>query len=226
MFPGSIPRRSTVTAMIIALMVLTLAPAVVHGIWSGRWRGGTDMAAAAKMVADFPRQFGNWAQEGDETQMPEEAVRELQCAGYFNRHYVNQKLGRDVTVLLMVGPSGPLVRHPPEICYGNQANQLVHEPTTENLATSDARNHNLRLLCYKSPGSVSGEFSVCYGWTDDGTWAVPDYPRLRFGSAPLLYKIQILTADRMPHDGGLPVATARFLDEFLPRLSERIAKLH
>lgn len=219
-------RRRTFAAMAAALVILTAAPAVVHGIWTGRWRGAADMTAAADMLASFPRHFGDWSQEADEEQMPEEAVRELQCAGYFNRHYVNQKLGRDVTVLLMVGPSGPLVRHPPEICYGNQANRLVHEPVSVSLATPDSREHSLRSLSYKSPGSASGEFSVCYGWSDDGTWSVPDYPRLRFGGAPLLYKIQVLTTDRTPADGGLPIATARFLDDFLPLFSERITKLH
>ena len=93
--------------------------------------------AAARSVEDFPRQFGEWKQHGDDETMPEEALRELRCSGYINRHYVNQKLGREVTVLLMVGQSGPLVRHPPEICYGNQANELLQmSPYKDQLATA------------------------------------------------------------------------------------------
>lgn len=216
------PRKFTAAAMVAALVALTAAPAVVHGVWSRRWRDPADITAAAQSVEEFPHQFGDWKQHGDEEKMPEEAVRELQCAGYFNRHYVNQKLGRDVTVMLMVGPSGPLIRHPPEICYGSRANTLLQDPVDVKLATSDARNHVFRFLRYKNSGAVSGEFSVCYGWTADGTWDVPDYPRIRYGGAPLLYKVQVLTTDAVPKDGSLPVATAQFLNEFLPLLRDRL----
>ena len=216
------PRKLTAVAMLVATVALTAAPAVVHGVWSRRWRDPADISAAARNVEEFPRQFGDWKQHGDEEKMPEEAVRELQCAGYFNRHYVNQKLGRDVTVMLMVGPSGPLIRHPPEICYGNRANKLLHDPVDVNFAAPDARTHTFRVLRYQNPGAASGEFSVCYGWTANGTWDVPDYPRFRYGGAPLLYKVQVLTSDAVPPDGSLPVATSQFLTEFLPVLRDKL----
>jgi hypothetical protein len=215
-------RKSTAIAMVVATVLLTAVPAVVHGLWSRRWRNPADIATAAQAVEAFPTQIGDWKQHGDEEKMPEEAIRELRCAGYIDRHYVNQKLGRDVTVLLMVGPSGPLVRHPPEICYGNRANQLLQDPVDVKVASSDAQNHTFRFLRYKNEGAASGEFSVCYGWSADGTWDVPEYPRLRFGGEPLLYKLQVLTTDPVPHDGSLPVATAQFLNEFLPILRDRV----
>ncbi len=208
--------------MIGALVVLTVAPALVHGVFSRRWRDPADIALAARNVEEFPRQFGDWKQRGDDEKMPEEAVGELQCAGYINRHYVNQRLGREVAVMLMVGPSGPLIRHPPEICYGNRANTLLSDPRNVDVAASDGRSHTFRFLRYKNAGPVTGEFSVCYGWTADGTWDVPAYPRLRFGGAPLLYKVQILTGDSLPTDGSLPVATTQFLNEFLPLLRDRL----
>jgi len=215
-------RKFTLVAMVVVTIALTAAPAVVHGVWSRRWRDPADITAAARSVEEFPRQFGEWKQQGDEEKMPEEAVRELQCAGYFNRHYVNQKLGRDVTVMLMVGPSGPLIRHPPEICYGTRANKLLQDPVDVHVATPDARQHTLRFLRYKNPGAASGEFSVCYGWSADGTWDVPEYPRFRYGGAPLLYKVQVLTGDAVPPNGSLPVATTQFLNEFLPLLHDRL----
>ena len=220
--PYTQSRRYTLIAMLVAAIALTAGPAVVHGVWSRRWRNPADVEAAARIVEEFPRQFGDWKQQGDDEKLPDEAVRELQCAGYFDRHYVNQKLGRDVTVLLMVGPSGPLIRHPPEICYGTRANKLLHDPTNVKVNTPDAQSHLFRFLQYKNPGAASGEFSVCYAWTPDGTWNVPDYPRVRFGGEPLLYKLQVLTTDAIPADGSLPVATAQFMNEFLPLLRDRV----
>ena len=98
----------------------------------------------------------------------------------------------------------------------------MQDPVDVKVATPDARNHTFRFLRYKNPGAASGEFSVCYGWTADGTWDVPDYPRLRFGGEPLLYKLQVLTSDAVPEDGSLPVATSQFLNEFLPLLRDRL----
>lgn len=216
-------RNGKVMAMLVTLVVLTAVPAVVEGLWSRRWNDAGDIARAARELEAFPNQFGDWKEQGEEEKLPDEAVRELQCAGYFNRRYVNQKLGRDVTVMLMVGPSGPLIRHPPEICYGNRANKLLQNPQLVDVTSPDQRIHTLRLLRYKNPGASSGEFSVCYGWSEDGVWTVPEYPRLRFGGAPVLYKLQVLTGDKIPSDGKLPVATARFLDDFLPLLRDSLA---
>jgi hypothetical protein len=213
--------KKTLGAMLVGLLLLTAVPAVVQGVLTRRWSGKADLSGAAARLVEFPSQFGDWKQQGDEEQVPEEALRELQCAGCFNRHYVNQRLGRDVTVIVMVGPAGPLIRHPPEICYGNRANTLLDKPVDVELTTSDSVSHRLRLLRYANPRAMSGEFSVVYGWSQNGAWDVPAYPRVEFGAAPLLFKMQVLTTDSVPKDGGLPTATAKFLSDFLPLLRDR-----
>jgi hypothetical protein len=213
--------RRTLAAMLVGLVVLTSVPAIVQGVLTRRWSGKADISGAADRLVAFPTQFGDWQQQGDEEKVPEEALRELQCAGCFNRHYVNQRLGRDVTVIVMVGPAGPLIRHPPEICYGNMANQLLAKPVDVELTTTDSVQHRLRLLRYANPRAVSGEFSVCYGWAETGTWNVPAYPRIEYGGAPMLFKMQVLTTDTVPKDGSLPTATTQFLNDFLPLLRDR-----
>src|ERR1700722_982350 len=214
--------RTTLAAMLVGLVVLTSVPAIVQGVLTRRWSGKADISGAANRLVEFPTKFGDWQQQGDEEKVPEEALRELQCAGCFNRHYVNQRLGRDVTVIVMVGPAGPLIRHPPEICYGNRANDLLVKPVDIELTTSAKVAHKLRLLRYANPRAMSGEFSVCYGWSESGAWDVPAYPRVEYGAAPMLFKMQVLSTDAMPKDGGLPSATAQFLNEFLPLLRDRV----
>jgi hypothetical protein len=214
--------RATVAAMLVGLVLLTAIPAVVQGVLTRRWHGAADLSGASKRLVDFPTQFGDWQQQGEEEKVPEEALRELQCAGCFNRHYVNQRLGRDVTVIVMVGPAGPLIRHPPEICYGNRANELLAKPIDAELTTPDKVQHRLRLLRYANPRAVSGEFSVCYGWSENGAWDIPAYPRVTYGAAPMLFKMQVLTTDAIGKDGELPPATAQFLNDFLPLLRDRV----
>jgi hypothetical protein len=213
--------RATVAVMLVGLVVLSAGPAIVQGVLTRRWGGVADISGAAARLVEFPSQFGDWQQHGDDEAVPDEALRELQCAGYFNRHYVNQRLGRDVTVIVMVGAAGPPIRHPPEICYGNRANKLLGQPSDIEVKTSDSVRHKLRLLRYENPRAVSGEFSVCYGWSVNGTWDVPPYPRVQYGGAPMLFKMQVLTTDSAPKDGGFPVATAQFLNDFLPLLRDK-----
>ena len=38
----------------------------------------------------------------------------------------------------------------------------------------------------------------------------------------MLFKMQVLSTDAIPKDGGLPTATAKFLDDFLPLLRDRV----
>lgn len=144
--------RTTLAAMLVGVVVLTSVPAIVQGVLTRRWSGKADISGAATRLVEFPTKFGDWQQQGDEEKVPEEALRELQCAGCFNRHYVNQRLGRDVTVIVMVGPAGPLIRHPPEICYGNRANELLAKPVDIELTTADSVQHRLRVVLRQSPG--------------------------------------------------------------------------
>jgi hypothetical protein len=44
---------------------------------------------------------------------------------------------------------------------------------------------------------------------------------VEYGGASMLFKMQVLTTDAVPKDGSFPVATARFLDDFLPLLRDQ-----
>src|SRR4029079_15333811 len=51
------------------------------------------------------------------------------------------------------------------------------------------------LLEYKRARTVTNDrFLVAYGLATDAIWKVPDMPRIAFCAAPMLYKVQLLTA--------------------------------
>jgi hypothetical protein len=91
----------------------------------------------------------------------------------------------------LLGPAGPLVRHPPEICYESSANSLLgSQPLTIDVGGQPQR---LRLLAYRSDSMIDGDFLVAYGFGADGEWDSPASPRRVYGGRPLLYKLQVLT---------------------------------
>ena len=198
--------------MAVVLLTLTTVPAVIHGKIMNRWGYSADLQQAAAQVRNFPQQIGDWKRVADEELDPA-VVEELKCAGYINRKYVNEKTGKDVSLLLLVGPPGPLVRHPPEICYGNQANRLLKGPERLQIPQQDTE-CDYRVLRYRAPGNTRGEFSVCYAWSDGTSWSVPERPRMAFGGLPLLYKLQIHSTDTLDEGRTLPASAEEFLHAF------------
>jgi len=205
-------RISTAKAavIVVAVVALTAVPAVIHGRIMNRWGMPPDLQSAASRMATFPERIGEWRKLRDE-ELDRTVTEELKCVGYVNRQYINEKTGREVSLLLFVGTPGPLVRHPPEICYGNRANTLVRGPELIPLVGEQT----FRGLRYKAPGPTGQEFSICYAWSDGKHWKVPDYPRTEFGGEPMLYKLQLLSTDSVEEGKILPASAQQFLQSFL-----------
>ncbi len=177
-----------------AAAVLTIGPALIEGQYVNRWGTPPDLEGASDQVEKFPREFGPWTFVQDGDVLSDEVCRELGIAGYMTRTYTNRSNSTLVKVLLMVGQSGPLLRHPPYICYANMANEQLGD-MTKMQATTTTPAGEFNLLEYKKARTVTNDrFLVAYGMATDAIWKVPVSPRIEFGAAPMLYKVQLLTA--------------------------------
>jgi hypothetical protein len=178
---------------LIAVAALTIVPALIEGHYVNRWGTPPDLAGASERVGGFPREFGSWTYVEDGDPLHPEVCRELGIEGYMTRAYKNRNNGAIVRVLLMVGQSGPLLRHPPYVCYANMANEQIGDMTKLRMTTTTPPGE-FNLLEYKRARTVTNDrFLVAYGLATDAIWKVPAMPRIEFGAAPLLYKVQILT---------------------------------
>jgi|tagenome__1003787_1003787.scaffolds.fasta_scaffold20788708_1 hypothetical protein len=198
-----------------AVAALTIVPALIEGHYVNRWGTPPDLEGASQRVEKFPREFGSWTFVENGDPLHPEVCRELGIEGYMTRAYKNRNSGALVRVLLMVGQSGPLLRHPPYICYANVANEQIGEMTKiEATTTTPAGEFN--LLEYKRARTITNDrFLVAYGLATDAIWKVPAMPRIEFGAAPLLYKVQLLTA--LDPSQSREVGTAllkQFADDF------------
>jgi hypothetical protein len=176
----------------IAAVALTIAPALIEGHYLNRWGTPADLTAAAKQVEAFPREFGAWTFTSEGEKMPDIVCRELGLAGYLSRSYSHRENGAIANVLLMVGQPGPLVRHPPNICYANRNNVQVGDGEKFPVkATTPAS--EFKLLEFKRPQSVTNDrFMIGYAMSTGADWQVPNMPRLEYGASPMLYKVQLL----------------------------------
>lgn len=197
-----------------AFLSLTLAAAYVHGHYAGRWGDSGVLAAASERVAQFPEQIGNWT-KAEESDIASYALRFLELRSYAQRVYVERDTGERVLFMLTVGPSGPTVRHPPEVCYQVRANQLEHQLHSK-LTDAHGRENTFRVLHYAHVGeSLQEKFIVAYALGKGAEWSVPELPRVAFAGAPLAYRIQCAYSGDPSSDADVPPALDRFLREFL-----------
>ena len=174
---------------------LTIGPAYLYGISTHRWGQPADFAVAADHLDRFPTEMGNWQRVSDNKPLSKGVSKELGLVDEIGRNYVDSNSGETVGLVLMLGHTGRLVRHPPEICYDNRANERVGEFRT--IVVGDGRSkHEFGLLEFrKDAGGVEEHFMVAYGFADDGgVWKCPSVPRLEYGGKPKLYKMQAISA--------------------------------
>ena len=180
-------------AAVLAVILMTAVPALIQGRYLNRWGEPAQLDRVGRQLHQFPRQVQSWQCDVDQPPLSDAVCRELGLESHFHRQYHRADADQPLDVLLMVGPPGRLVRHPPDVCYTNRANQQVGEATPLEIVTQSGK-HEFVLLRFKRTNDPrQGEFLVAYAYaTDRGRWSTPTSPRLAFGAATVLYKLQVL----------------------------------
>lgn len=184
---------SSLVRLVIALVVgigITVATGVVCGRVSQRWGPVPDMVAAANHLKSLPAQIGSWHLVGEEM-MPATTIRTLSCAGYVNRKYVDRHSGDTVSLAIIVGPTGPISVHTPEICYSSQAYSIEEPRRRVQLAVAGANDDSFWCTTFRSKNAMAEQLRVYYGWCADRKWTAAESPRFNFAGQPLLFKLQI-----------------------------------
>jgi len=211
-------------AMLVTIAALTVLPAVIQGRLTNRWGPVADLKAAAEELQLCPDQIGDWKKVSEVSQLSPQLIRELRIAGYFERTYLHQTSGQRITAMIMVGPPGAISRHPPEICYEMGANQRLGTPQQLSVIDGQQIAHEFRLLRYQQAGQAGARFLVCYGFSVDGTWTIPEHPRLTLGGHTVLYKLQVLSDQAESPNDQPHTVVSRFLREFLPVFRDNCVK--
>ena len=219
-------RLSSFLAPTLATLLLA-GSGYVHGKWTGRWQDGDPAAEAASGLDRLPMVIGQWQATAGEISEAEQKLAEL--SGYLLRHYRNRSTGQQVTVLLMCGPSGPVAVHPPTACYSGAGYQQIGAQTKHAVtidADKDAASrHVFDVAEFALPKQLSATHpQIFWAWSTDGTWSVPDNPRLAFGGTPVLYKLYVTweTPGRLQTDDE--PSPVLFLPELIPALQQSVFK--
>jgi hypothetical protein len=182
------------THWILLGALLTIAGAIFNGTYLGRWSSPFEFGPLVDRVNNLPNQLGSWqfVQAGEE--LRPEVIDELQVRGYASRFYKHPVDDRIAQVLIMLGNTGPMLTHPPEICYTRSGKVLQETPKQIDIPDGGA----LKTLQFGSTNPAEPNFTVMYGFYDGSRWIVPAgrvTDRWRWGGLPYLYKLQVVSAD-------------------------------
>ena len=209
---------NTKTLILLVLCVsLTVLSGFLRGMVDQRRGMAQGMKEAAIRVEALPEKIGDWKATRVEP-LDDDAASMLRCAGSTVRSYVNTQTGESVSLVLLVGPAGPLAVHTPEVCYGS-LNFTTVQPRQRKIITDvNGNEHPFAFITFEENKVGHRLQRVYYAWNRSGTWVAPHSPRTSFAGVPMLYKAQIATnavGDQAEMD-----AAEKFLRESLPLLKD------
>jgi len=207
-------RTSLIVLSVVLAASLTLFSGWVQGKLSNRWGHLVDMKPLVAKLKGVPPQFGPWKRTA-ERELEPDVVNELQCVGYVSRQYVNEETGDVANVALLLGPSGPISVHTPEICYSSRD----FEQTAQRVAVpAGGGDDSFWAITFRTrnPLSRSEWLRVHYAWSSGGPWAAVKSPRLSFAGKPYLYKLEVAGYPPPGADPEKEDPAQRFLEDFVP----------
>ena len=175
------------------------------------------MSDAAEKLESLPRQFGDWEACG-ERRLDENTEKMLECAGHISRRYVNRRTNAEISMIVLLGPSGPIAVHTPEICFSSRDYET--KQAREAIQIDDQ--NQLWNVTFRSLKLDAESLSVYYGWSVGDKWAAADDPRYDFAGSPYLYKIQLAGTATLGNAGKSNDDCRVFLSDFLPVLKKHL----
>jgi hypothetical protein len=204
----------------------------LYGLWTDRWATAqSTLGASAERLQDVPTTIGEWdGQALEESAEPDRArvrQREHQAAGiagYLGRRYVSRRDGHTANVFLFSGRPGPMSTHTPDRCYPGAGYRMATAPQKISVAGvgGDEPAELWTADFEKEDAALATRMRAYWAWTNNGSWAVPTYPRLTFGQAPVIYKLYVthpVSAANRPSDQD---PYAEFLRLLLPDIRKAV----
>ncbi|MCL2622844.1 MAG: EpsI family protein [Planctomycetaceae bacterium] len=186
----------------------------------------------ASLMDSIPAEFGDWTRTKN-TELPRYALEQLKPSGAKNWTYVNEQTDEYVHVSFLVGPTGRLSVHTPEVCMDGQGYMISQErqrepfpdESDEDAENSDRGNSDNQDVFWRvaiaNRAVPEAQIVSYYALGTGKRWWAKDNPRYELDQYPFILKIQVETA--APHAEGYNSAR-NFLKEFLPEIARVYAE--
>ena len=212
------------------VMVFTLLTTYVIGAnwgWWGKMRSA--MREAGLVIHKIPRSFGEWEAAADDEQLDAASIEQLELEDYVVRRYTSKTTNETVALIFMVGPTGRLTAHTPQICFGGRNFKMDSPPfpvsfpregDDDSLESRDV----LSKIVFKNQSVSGGAKLFYYGVSTGQNWMpITGSSRSDLLHVRFLYKLQVEAFASEEQSGDSDVI-ARFLRTFLPEIRSELVE--
>ena len=171
---------------------VTLYSGLLHGRIRHEFGLGQDLTDQVRLVTSLPTEFGQtedgrpaWVIVGEPLALDDDIVDLLECAGHYQAMY-QSTLRPDwvVQLLVMVGPSGPLLGHSPEVCYPASGAKYLSGPERIVFANTNEGNVELQVMMFEQGKVDKREVRVGYAFSAGENFVSPDNVWMNLGQSP------------------------------------------
>ena len=218
--------RTIICLVFIAILTFTIGFLISH-YEAERMRNSTMFA---ELMEDIPEEFGNAEDSGvwkrtESSELPDYAIDQLQVSDAEHWVYVNEKTGDQVRVSFLIGPTGRLAVHTPDVCMVGGGYQIKNSAVREEFPKGDQKSGDADTFWRAS--LVNGiapdyQFVVYYALGTGKQWWAKENPRFELANFPFILKLQVETITTT--DPERFNAAREFLKAILPEIAQVYAE--
>jgi Protein of unknown function (DUF3485) len=173
-------------------------------------------------LADLPMDFDAW--KGRATTMDPRIVRGSGSTDIVTRHYVNERTGVGLDVVILYGPTSDMFIHTPELCYPAAGYDPLPGTVERPIAVAGAGPVPFRSLAFtKGEGGVADTQEVYYSLWYDGRWTTQSTSPKASKRIPGMYKVQVCRRISARERRDLDNPTEPFLAALVGEIDARMA---
>lgn len=219
----------TLTRTIICLVIIAVITLAANFVMS---KYQADLMSSAMEYADLmdniPAEIGVWKRTKT-ADLPWYALEQLKVSRAENWTYVNEQTNEYVHVSFLVGPTGRLSVHTPEVCMNGQGYMISQErqrevfPANEDdeNAENSVQDTFWRVTIANKAAAPGNHIVSFYSLGTGKRWWAKDTPRYELTNYPFVLKMQVETVTTDP-EAYNPARS--FLKVFLPEVTKVYAE--
>ena len=212
-------RTTPIFTGLIIIVAITVVVTVYAGNLSGRWGAFSGLDEARAALRALPMEIGDWKAE-KEGELDKTAVTMLRIQdSYVFRTYKNSE-GTVVHVTFMVGPTGKITVHTPEVCFGGKDYEKDAARTSVQIHVQREEDEVVdsfwRISFTGRSMDMNNRISFYYAVSPGDTWSAVESPRSTYQMYRYVYKIQVEAYSGISDDGRDNVR--KFLEDCLPTI--------
>ena len=191
-----LPHLNSLLVGVGVVLLVTLATTFYCGDRTGRFRSLKGIDESRRLLKELPLTIKDWVAE-EEGELDSHSIHELRIEnGYVARRYKNQTTRSEVNFVLMLGPTGRVVVHTPEICFGGRNFERENDTTSVSIpiptpSENGPTDETFWRVSFVNRSLRGEKIAFYYAVSSGNEWEAVDNPRSSFSRFRYVYKIQV-----------------------------------